>query len=141
MLEESEIVDKAQPEQKIVDKSEPESEPEVVDELDPEPEVEEYLIEIPVDLLAEPIMKLLQSSPAMRVLLSLRPPDVYNLLQVFLNEAGSQEFGVLVCSSIFSRADLSCSAAFISLELPLNVISLSRKWFHLHHHSSSMMHH
>ena len=70
-----------------------EPEPKVVDEPDPEPEVEEQLIETLVDLPPELTMKLLLSLPAMRVLLSLRPPDVYDLLQIFLNDAVSQKFG------------------------------------------------
>ena len=52
------------------------------------------IIETNVDLLAESIMKLLSSLPAMMVFLSLRPPDVYDPLQIFLNEAALQEFGV-----------------------------------------------
>ena len=48
--------------------------------------MEESLIETPIDLLAEFIIDVLPSSPAMRVLLSLRSPDVYDLLQIFLNE-------------------------------------------------------
>jgi len=69
---EQEIID--EPEPKIVDEPQvgPDSE---VDELDPDPEVKESLIETAVDLLAEPIRKLLLFSPAMRVPLSLRPLD------------------------------------------------------------------
>ena len=63
----------------------------------------------------------------MRVLLSQRPPDVYDLLHIFLNEAGSQEFEVLVCGSIFSGAYLSYFVAFILLELPPTAADLSRK--------------
>ena len=58
-------------------------------------------------------MKLLPSSLAIRVLLSLRPLDMYNPLQIFLHEVGSQEFGILVCGSVLSGADLSYFAAFI----------------------------
>jgi len=58
-----------------------------------------------VDLLAESIMELLLSLIVMMVSLSLRPIDMYDPLQIFLNEAGSQEFGILVCDSIFSGAD------------------------------------
>ena len=57
--------------------------------LDPEPDAEESLIETHVDLLAEPIMELLPFSSTIRVLLSLRPPDMYEPLQIFLHEAGS----------------------------------------------------
>jgi len=107
-----------------LDVSEPAPE---VDESDTGSEVEDSLIETPVGVLAEPIIELLPSSPVMRVPLSLRPPDLHDPLQIFLNEVGSQEFGVLVCGSVFSGADLSCFAAFILLELPLSVADLSRK--------------
>ena len=63
----------------------------------------------------------------MRVPLSLRPPDMYDSLRIFLNEVSSQEFGVLICGSVFSEADLSCFAAFILLELPLTAADLSYK--------------
>ena len=67
--------------------------------------MKESLIKTPVDLLLKPIMELVSSSPPMRARLSLRLPDVYDLLQIFLNEAGSQEFVVLVCGSVFRGAD------------------------------------
>jgi len=56
-----------------------------------------------------------------------QPPDVYDPLQIFLHEAYSQEFGVLLCGSVFSSGDLSCFVAFILLELPLTATDLSRK--------------
>jgi len=71
--------------------------------------------------------QLLPSSPAIRITLSLRQPDVYNPLQIFLNEAGSYEFDVLACGSVFSRADFSYTVAFIPLELPPTGINLPRK--------------
>ena len=93
-----------------------------------------------VDFLAEPIMELLPSSPAMRIPLSLRPPDMHDMLQIFLNEAGSQEFGVVVCGSVFSRVDLSC---FLHLScssyLRLQPICHGSQ-FDLHHHSLGIMH-
>jgi len=104
-----------------------ESEPKVVDEPDPKPEVEEQLIETLVNLPTELTMKLLLSLPAQRVLLSLRPPDVYDLLQIFLNDAVSQKFGVLIYGSIFSGTNLSCFDAYILLELPLIVTGWLRK--------------
>ena len=65
-VREQEVIDEAEPEPEIVD--EPVSEPDlkVVDKLDPKAEVEESLIETSVDLLAEPIIELLSSSPTMR---------------------------------------------------------------------------
>ena len=83
------------------------------------------LIETPCRSSNEPIMELLSPSPTMRVFLSLRPADVYDSLQIFLNEAGSQEFGVLVCDSVFSRADWSYFVAFILLEISLTAADLS----------------
>jgi len=89
--------------------------------------VKESLIETHVDLLAEPIMELLSSSLTMRVTLSLRPPDVYDPLQIFLHMAGSQEFGILVRGSVYNGADFSYFSAFILLELPSTASDLSRK--------------
>ena len=74
---------------KIVDEPESERDPEVVDKPDSELEVKGSLIETHVDLLVESILELLPSLPVMMVLLSLRPLDVYDLLQIFLNEADS----------------------------------------------------
>ena len=54
-----------------------------VEELESEVEelkVEELLIETPIDLFAAPTMKRLSSSPVMRILVSLRSPDLYDLL-------------------------------------------------------------
>ena len=56
-------------------------------ELEPkveEPKVEEFSIETLVDLSTEPIMGLLSLSLLMIFSLSLRSPDVYDPLQVFL---------------------------------------------------------
>ena len=77
------------------DVGEAEPKPEIVDE--PELLMSQIhnqkwksLTETPLDLLAEPIMELLLSSPVIRAPLSLRLPDVYDPLQIFLNEASSQ---------------------------------------------------
>ena len=86
--------------------------------------MKESLIETHVNLAVEPVMELSPSSSAMRVPLFLRPPDVYDPLQIFLNEAGSQEFGVVVCFLVFNGVDLSF-AVFILPELPPT--DLSRK--------------
>ena len=72
-------------------------------------------------------MELLLFLPAMRVPLSLRPPDRYDSFQLFLHGAGSHEFGIFVCGSIYSGADFSNFATFILLELSLTAIDLSRK--------------
>ena len=67
-VRESEVVGETEPEPKIIYEPdlEPEREPEIIDESDPESEVEESLIETHVDILAEPIIELLSSWPAMR---------------------------------------------------------------------------
>ena len=74
---------------------------------------------------------LLSSSPAMRVLLSLRLPDTYDSLQIFLQQLGSQEIKLLMgqstISSVFSEDDLPRHAACILLELSSTVANLSWK--------------
>jgi len=102
-VRELEVEATPEPELEIID--EPEPYLKVIDESDPEPEMEEFLIETPVDLPAKLIMELLSSSPTMSVPLSSRPADAYDLLQIFLNEASSHEFVVLVCDSFFNVAD------------------------------------
>ena len=61
-----------------------ESEPTVVDESEPEPEIEESLVETSADLLAELAMKLVPITSAVRVPVTLRSPDLYDPLQIFL---------------------------------------------------------
>ena len=91
-------------------------------------EVKESLIEIFVDLYVKPTIELLPSSPAMRALLSLRLPDIYNPLQIFLQQICSQKIKLLMQSTIgpvFGGDDLSRHAAYILLELPSIAASLS----------------
>jgi len=64
------------------------TESKVVDESESESEVEDPLIRTKIDLPTELIMKLF--SLATRVLLSLRSPDVYDPLQIFLKVTDSQ---------------------------------------------------
>jgi len=113
----------------VIDKSESEPEPEVVDEPDSESEVEEPLIGTNVDLLAEPTMKL--SSSAMVVLLSLRSPDVYDPLQVFLEATWLREVGFLMVQStigpVFNMNDLPWHATCVLFEVPLITAGWSRK--------------
>ena len=98
------------------------SEPElaVVDES--EPEIEESLVEILADLPAEFAMDLVPSSPAVRVFLPLRSPNVYDLLQIVLEAIGSQEFGFLMVQStispVFSAEDLPQHVASVLFEVP-----------------------
>ena len=56
-------------EPKVVDEVEQERELEVVDDPEPEPEVEEPLIETPVDVPANPIMELVPSLTAIRLII------------------------------------------------------------------------
>jgi len=68
----------------VVDESEPELKSKVIEE--PEAEVEEPLIETPVVLPAEPTMELLSFLPFMRFFLFLKSPDMYDPLQIYLQE-------------------------------------------------------
>jgi len=100
---EPKVVNELKPELEVVDEPDPESpilveldvfeEPrlEVITELEPvpEPEVEELLIGTLVDFSVESTMELLLSSPAMRILLSLRSPDLYDPLHIFLRDTKS----------------------------------------------------
>ena len=72
-------------------------------------------------------MELLSSLSVKRIHLFLKSPDEYDPLQIFLNAAGSQEFGVLVGGSVFSGADWSCFYAFILLELPPTAADMSQE--------------
>jgi len=59
--------------------------------------------------------------------ITLRSPDVYDPLQIFLQETGSPEIGALVCELIFSGAELLSYVARILFELPSTSADLSRK--------------
>ena len=70
---------------------EPEPEPKFVEAPEPESEVKESEVdelhsETLIDLPAEPTMKLVPSLTAIRALLFLRSLDLYNPLQIFLQE-------------------------------------------------------
>ena len=82
VLVELDVFEKSRPE--VIAELEPVPEPEPVPK--PKPEVEEILIGTLVDLPAESTMKLLLSSPAMRIPVSLRSPDLYDPLQIFLQD-------------------------------------------------------
>ena len=90
-------------------------------------EVVELSIETLIDLPAEPIMKLVPHLTAIRASIFLRLPDMYNSLQIFLQEPVSQEIGTLICGLDFSRAGLTCHVACILLKLPSTATCLSRK--------------
>ena len=71
-------------------------------------EVMELLIETLMDLPVESTRELVLSLTVMWASFFLSSPDVYNLLQIFMQEIGSQEIGVLVCGLAFSGVELSC---------------------------------
>jgi len=62
-------------------------------------EVEGLPVEILVDLPAELTLKLVPPLAAMRVSFFLRSPDVYDPLQICLQESGSQEINALLVQS------------------------------------------
>jgi len=96
-------------------------------------EVEKPLEEISADLPIELTItiELLPSPPAMRVPLSLSLSDIYDPLQIFLRQTGSQQIKFLMVQStigpISSGDNLPRHATCILLELPLIVVGLSRK--------------
>jgi len=92
-----------------------------------EPEVEEPPIETLVDLPTEPTMELVSFFTAKRATLSLRSPDVYNSLQIFLQEIRSEEIGIMVCGLVFNGVELPCYAARILFELPSTAAGSPRK--------------
>ena len=79
-----------------------------------------------VDFLAEPTLELVPFLVVMRALSFLRSPDVYNSLQIFLQEPVSQEIGTLIYGLDFNGAELTCHVACILLELPSTATCLSR---------------
>ena len=98
-----------------------ESEPVVVDEPEPGPKIEEPLVKNSVDLSAELVMELMTSTPAMRVPVSQRSPDLYDSLQIFLQETESQEVRLFMVRStvdsvlILEDAPLSVTCALLEL--------------------------
>jgi len=107
VLIEIEVVE--EPELKVEDpKPKAEVEEPKAEVEEPKAEVEEHLIETPIDLPAEPTMKLLSFSLATRFPSSLRSPDVYDPYQIFLQEICSREVGTLVCGLVFSGTELPC---------------------------------
>ena len=98
-------------------------------------EVKEPLIETLVDLSVEPTMELV---PSLTVI-SLRSSDVYDPLQIFRQETGSQKIGVLVYE--FS-VELSCLIMMHISCLSCRQLQLvcHENQFHLHHLGSAMTH-
>jgi len=85
--------------------------------------VEEPLIENLVDLLTEPTREVVSSLKV----ISLRSPDVYDPLQIFLQETILHEIGTLGCGLVFSGTELRRYVARIWFELPSTSAGLSRK--------------
>ena len=85
-------------------------------------------------------MVLLLSSPAIRLLLSLRPPGVYDSLQIFQNKAGHKslvswyvvQFSAELIEVVLLH--LSCSSYLLLQSI------CHESQFHLHNCGSSMMH-
>jgi len=143
----------AEPEPTVVDEPEPEpevaavseSEPAVVNE--PEPEIKKLTVETSTNLPAKLAMELASSTPAVRVPVSLRSSDAYDLLQILLEATSSQKFGFLVVQStiapVFIRKDLPRHVACVLFEAPSTAAGWSRKsvsppppWFS---HDTSML--
>ena len=135
VLVEPDIVD--EPNSEVVGKSELESEMK-----ESVQEVEEPLIETLVDLPAEPTMDLVPSLTTMRASLFLRLSDVYDPLQVFLQETCSHEINLLMVQSavrsVFIIDDLHLSATYDWLDLPSFTVIYHESQLHLHFGSVMM---
>jgi len=98
------------------------------EEISPRPtKVVKLPIETLVDLPAESSMDLIPTVIATRTSFFLRSPDVYDPLQIFIQEPVSQEIGILVYGLDFGGAMLTYYVACILLELPSMTTCLSRK--------------
>ena len=97
-----EVVEDPKPEPEV---DKPELGPEIVaelvslqEEISSRPmKVVELYVKTLVDLPTKPTMKLVPSLAAMRASLLLRSPDLYDPLQIFLQETSSQEISALAC--------------------------------------------
>ena len=83
----SEVVTELEHEPGPDNATKPRQELTVVDES--EPEIREPLVEISADLSAELDMELVPPTPDVRVPVTLRSPDLYDPLQIFLQDTGS----------------------------------------------------
>ena len=93
-------------------------------------EVESLPVETLVDLPAEPALKLIPPLADIRVSFFFRSPDVYDPLQICLQEPSSQEIRSLMVQSaicsIFIMDDLPQSAIGALIKLP-SFIDLTRR--------------
>ena len=115
-----EVVEDPEPKPKV-DKLRPKVVAELVSQQEISPrlmKVVELPIEILVNLPAEPFIDLIPNVAAMRTSFFLRSSDVYNPLQILIQEPISQEIGILVNELDFIRAELTCHVVCILLELP-----------------------
>jgi len=84
--------------------------------------VEELHVETLVDLPTKPTLELVRSLAAMRVSFFLRSPNVYDSLQICLQEPGSQEIKSLMVQStigsVFIMNDVPQSAIGALIKLP-----------------------
>jgi len=123
VLVEFEVVEESEP--KVVEDSEPEQKIEESESEVKESEVEEPLIETHIDLPEESTMKLISFLTA----ISLRSSDIYDLLQIFLREIGSQEINLLMVQSavsfIFIMDDSRLFVTYDWLDLPSFIAGLS----------------
>jgi len=116
----SEVVTELEHEPGPDNATKPRQEPTVVDES--EPEIREPLVEISADLSAELDMELVPPTPDVRVPVTLRSPDLYDPLQIFLQETMSQEVRLFMVRSIFDsvliQKNTPLSATCALLKLP-----------------------
>ena len=102
---------------------------------------EKTLIKSLIDLPTEPTMELMSSLIAMRA--SLKLPDVYDPLQIILQETGSQEIKLLMMqsavNSVFIMNDSHLLPVLGSTYHPSQLVCHGSQ-FHLQHLGSAMMH-
>ena len=72
-------------------------------------------------------MEVIPYLTAMRVSLSLKSPNEYDSLQIFLQGTVSQQIVTLIYGLNFSGAKLTCYAACFLLELSSSAVDLSQK--------------
>jgi len=125
----SEVVVELEPELEPNNADKPE--PAVVDEPELELEIGEHVVETSADLSAKLVMELVPLMLAVRVTVTLRSPDLYDLLQIFLQEIGSHEIMLFMVrstlESVLIQENVSLFATCTLLELTFFISDLSRK--------------